>query len=171
MTLSAKKTKDDYFKIDVSVKVGRPRKFKTPNEMALLFNDYVDFVTNNNLEEGVAFHYQGDVTHDKIKKMRPLSLEGFCVFVGTTLDTFKNYESLPTNNKYKAEFLALCTRIRDIVFVQQYEGAAAGLLNHAVVAAKLHLAQVIKQTNINTTPEDITPESVKKINDYLEGKY
>lgn len=141
---------NEYYKI--RSKHGRDKIFKNPEELANACNEYFEWVLNNPLKEQLAYHSQGLITKTDVNKMRPFTLEGLCNFLDIALNTFKNYEKDP-------DFLTVCTRARQIIDNQQYEGAASGFLNPAIVARKLGLADKTESTH--TFPGIKPPEWVK----------
>ena len=65
--------------------------------------------------------------------MRAMTIAGFCLFARITRDTFNRYE------KDKA-YSDICALIKEVIYTQKLEGAAADLLNPAIVARELGLA-------------------------------
>lgn len=112
---------------------------------------YFDWVENNPLKEQKGFAFQGVVTKSNFKKMRAMSLKSFCIFADITFKTFENY----TNNK---DFIHITTRIKEIIESQQFEGAAAELLNPNIIARKLGLSENTKnettKVKLTLTPEE-----------------
>lgn len=110
----------------------------TPDALLEKANEYFKWCIDTPLMEEQLFHYQGDITKGKASKMRPFSLEGFCNYAEIIRQTFLNYEK-------REEFLEVTTRIRQIIENQQFEGAAAGLLNPNIIARKLGLVDKKEQ--------------------------
>src|SRR5690606_13956359 len=81
---------NEYYKL--RSKDGKPKKH-TPESLAEAFDKYSDFVHGTPFKEEQLFHYQGMITKGEAKKMRPMTLEGFCNFAGITLPTFRDYAS------------------------------------------------------------------------------
>lgn len=114
----------------ITNKVGRPIEY-SPEELALKANEYFQWVLENPLIE---VDFRGKYLEEvKLPKMRPFTIEGFCIFAGIIRQTFLNYEK-------REEFLEVVSKIRNIIENQQYEGAASGFLNSNIVARKLGLA-------------------------------
>ena len=129
---------NDFYKI--RSKDGREPIFESPNELIDAANEYFEWVINNPLKEQVLFHAQGVITKGEADKIRPFSREGMCNHMGIVLNTFKNYAKNP-------DFLTVTTLIEQIIDNQQYEGAAAGLLNANIIARKLGLSDKSEQTH------------------------
>ena len=106
----------------------------TPKELEEKYNEYVDWITDNPLEEQQLFHYQGSIVKPHANKMRAFSLEGFCTYAKIVVNTFKNYED-------REDFMTVTTRIRQSIELQQFEGAAGGFLNPSIMARKLGLTE------------------------------
>ena len=121
---------NEYYKI--RSKDGRD-KIYTPEELLKVANEYFAWCIDNPFHEEVLFHYQGQVTRDKSKKLRPFSIEGFCVFADIARQTFLNYSK-------DKDFIEVTTRAREIIESQQFAGAASGFLNANIIARKLGLA-------------------------------
>jgi len=76
---------------------------------------------------------------DRLKPM-PYSLAGFAVYVGASRNWFKGLRK-EKRDKNDEEFLAVCARIEEICFTQQYNGAVAGVYSHHLVARALGIAE------------------------------
>lgn len=67
-------------------------------------------------------------------KMRAMTLKAFQLFADISHTTWDNY-------KKNKDFVAITTRIEDIIYSQKFEGAAATLLNPNIIARDLGLAE------------------------------
>lgn len=122
-------------------KDGRDKIFPDPEILAEACNEYFSWCIKNPLKEEQIVKLKDSFQRVKVSKMRPFTLEGMCNFIDISLEAFKNYEK-------RQDFIALTTRIRQIIDNQQLEGAAAGFLNPNIIARKLGLADK-KDTNIS----------------------
>jgi DNA-packaging protein gp3 len=113
-------------------KSGRDRIFENPNQLMDLANEYFKWAIDNPYKEEVVFHSAGLITKDFVSKIRPLTLDGLCIFIDIAKSTFQEYEK-------RHDFTAITTRIRQIIENQQFEGAACGFLNPNIIARKLGL--------------------------------
>lgn len=104
----------------------------------------------------------------ELKTERPLSIKGFCIFLGISFQTFQNYSQ---KEGYETTF-EICSRIRDICDNQNEEGGLVGAFNASLVAMRLGLKQKNETTGtvINYNAE-ITKEEAKIISDALESQY
>lgn len=119
---------NEYYKL--RSKDGRDRIYSRPEELLEQANEYFEWVQNNPMIEVDFRGKDADQVH--LPKMRPFSLEGLCNYVDIALNTFKEYEK-------RKDFLPVTTRIRQIIDMQQFEGASAGFLNANIIARKLGL--------------------------------
>lgn len=104
----------------------------------------------------------------RVNKMRAMSIAGFCTFAKLTHETFLQYEK-------QEEYSEVCKRIRIITFMQKFEGAAADLLNHAIIARELGLADKTELSGpgggpIATTEIDYDQLSVEVLDAILKAR-
>ena len=116
-------------------KVGRPVKFETPEQMAEAAAAYFKWVQDNPLKE--AKLSQGRV--HSLNKMQAMTLGGMCLHMGITFQTYKNYQA-------NERFFDVCAEIEEVIKHQKYVGAAAGLLNPAIIARDLGLVDKTENT-------------------------
>lgn len=113
-------------------KHGRDFKY-TPEKLWEEAVKYFQWVEDNPLWEEKGFAFQGIVTKEKFRKMRAMTIIGFCLFADICEKTFLNYR----NDK---DFLQVAIRIENTIKSQKFEGAAAELLNPNIIARDLGLA-------------------------------
>lgn len=109
-------------------KIGADIKY-TPEELWNIAIEYFQFFNDNPLQEEKVF---GTGVKMNVNKMRAMTLTSFCVFAQISRKTFDNYSE-------KEAYLPIITRIRDIIYSQKLEGAAAGLLESNIIARELGL--------------------------------
>lgn len=107
--------------------------------------EYFEWVEQNPLHEMKAFMFQGVVVTEAMPKMRAMTLNGLCNFLGITLQTWLNY-------RVREEFLDVTTRVDQIIRQQKFEGAAAELLNPNIIARDLGLAEKSELTGKDGGP-------------------
>ncbi len=95
--------------------------------------DYFEWVEANPLYEERLFTYKGKVISGQLKKMRAMTLTGLCIHLGISLDTWLNYKAKPV-------FSEIIEFVEAVIYDYKFTGAAAGLLNHAIIARDLGLA-------------------------------
>ena len=119
-------------------KHGRDLIFTDPETLWEACVEYFEWVEANPLFEDRLFAYQGEVTHEPAAKMRAMTLDGLCIFLGISFQTWLNYRT-------RKDFLDIIGRVENIICVQKFTGAAAGLLNPNVIARELELADKSKR--------------------------
>lgn len=134
------KSMNEYW--DMSPLGGKPRSY-SPDTLAKKALEYFEWVKDNPLtEEKIS---GGDVF--KLNKMRAMTIRGFCLFAGISVQTFLNYEK-------DERYFDVSTRVRDIIYTQKFEGASADLFNANIIARELGLVDKTDLA-IKTIPEDV----------------
>lgn len=122
-------------------KQGRKNTFGNPDDMWDAACAYFLWCDKNPLFENKVFsHKDQGLVHKSLPRMRAYTEKGLCVFLGVASSYFRNFEK---NNKASGaliEFMSVITRIRDVIATQKFEGAAAGLLQHNIIAYDLGIA-------------------------------
>ena len=113
---------------------GRNPKFYNPEELWEACCEYFEWVRKNPLSAAELVKYQGKAKVKYVPKMRAMTVLGLCIFLDITYQSWGNY-------KGKEGFFEVCTRVENIIRTQKFEGAAAELLNHAIIARELGLAE------------------------------
>lgn len=125
--------------------------------------EYFKWVESNPLYEDKVF---GSGLRMSVGKVRAMTIRGFCVFAHISTETFRNYEA-------SEDFFGITSRIRDVIYTQKFEGAAAGLLETNIIARELGLAdkQSVEVVNeISRSPlNDCTVEQLEAIERILNG--
>lgn len=123
-------------------KHGRDRLFKTPQALWKACEEYFQWCTDNPLIE-VDWVGSGGRRVNK-PKMRAFTIQGLCGYLNCNTVYFNHFESsLQEENKKDdpliKDFSKVCTRIRDVIYQQKFEGASAGFLNPTIIARDLGL--------------------------------
>lgn len=117
------------------VRLGRPVAFNSPEELLFECEQYFQWVNDNPLiEQRIAGIAYGEVVKSHLPKMRAMSVWGLCAFLGIATVTWYDYKKKPS-------FSNICTEIEDMMREQKFAGAAAGFLNHAIIARDLGLVE------------------------------
>lgn len=124
---------------------GRKPTFATPNDLWESACEYFEWAENNPLKEEKVFHTNGQITRATVDKLRAMTLDGLCVFLGITDTTYYNHRDKTS------EFLEVAKRIDSIMRTQKFSGAAAELLNPNIIARDLGLAE--KKDNTHSGPD------------------
>jgi hypothetical protein len=119
-------------------KHGRDRIFADPQTLWEACCEYFEWVEANPLYEDRLFAYQGEVVHEPAAKMRAMTLDGLCIFLDISFQTWRNY-------KDREDFLDIIARVENIIRVQKFTGAAAGMLNPNIIAREMELADMSKR--------------------------
>lgn len=128
---------------------GRKPLFSDPDDLWKACCEYFEWVADNPLMEAKAFAYQGEVTDHDLPKMRAMTMTGMCIFLDMSDDTWRDYRSKPA-------FSEVCAAAEQVVRTQKFEGAAAGLLNHAIIARDLGMADRSEVTGKDGAPLGMT---------------
>lgn len=128
---------NEYYKL--RTKSGRDKIYKTTNALAKACNEYFEWCQKNPLLESdiLKQHVNGEgekLVNVSIPKMRPFTIHGLCNFLDIALSTFQEYEK-------REGFSVITTRVRQIIYAQKFEGAAAGFLNANIIARDLGLVE------------------------------
>lgn len=130
-------------------KHGRDKLFSTPALMWEAAVEYFEWCEAHPLME-VDFVGK-DATEVHRPKMRPFTMHGLCLYLNCNTGYFNEFESdlkqkkLKMNEETYKDFSAIVTRIRETVYNQKFTGAAAGFLNHNIIARDLGLVDKKQQ--------------------------
>jgi len=120
-------------------KHGADRKYEDPNDLWKACLEYFEWNEANPLWEDKVFSYEGDQSHEPMAKMRALTLFGLFDFIDIAESTWHDWR------KNRPDLSGIIERVERIIKRQKFEGAAAGLLSHNIIARDLGLAD--KMTN------------------------
>lgn len=136
-------TKKATKKIEKSRPVGRPKNIETPEIMWQLFCQYAKEIKGKPL---IVKDWVGGIAKEVYReKERPLTLEGFEIFVMDKLDMsdldqyFANREGRYTN------FVSVCSRIRKNIREDQIAGGMAGIYNASITQRLNGLTEKIQE--------------------------
>lgn len=132
-----------YYQLVRNWKPGAERKY-TPEALWEKAIAYFEWVEANPLKEQKAF--SSGLVLD-VDKQRAMTIQGFCVYANINPGTFYNYE---TNEAY----FEIIARIRNVIYTQKFEGAAAGLLESNIISRELGLTD---KKDVTTNGKDVTP--------------
>lgn len=146
-------------------KHGRDAIFTEPEKMKEAAGEYFQWCVDNPLKEEVLQKVkvnrdEEEIRHETVSKLRVFQLTGLCIYLGVNEKYFAQFESeLTTKKKFTLEqvqgFSNVITHIREVIFTQKFEGAAAGFFNANIIARDLGLADK-KQLDHTTRGESIT---------------
>lgn len=122
----------------------------TPEELLEKSNEYFQWCEDNPLQKEEIVKYRDHHSKDSVNLMRAFTIEGLCNFLDITVETFRQYGK-------REEFIAVTTRIRQVIKNQKFEGAAAGLLQPMIIARDLGLKD---QTDVTTNGESVNTDKI-----------
>lgn len=108
-----------------------------PHELLEKFMEYEEWMTDNPLYEPIVHQKTGTLIN--VPKMRAMTVKGFCLFAGLAQNSYYQYRN-------QKEYQVICKVIEDAIYVQKFEGAAAGLLNTGIIVRDLGLQEVVQHT-------------------------
>lgn len=128
---------------------GRKPIFGSPEELWTACLEYFEWVEANPLYEAKAFSSGGKVTVKNLPKMRAMTIDGLCIFLDISVQTWHDYAK-------REGFIEVTTRAEKVIRSQKFAGAAADLLNANIIARDLGLADKQEHTGKDGGPIDIT---------------
>lgn len=120
---------------------GRKPIFSNPDDLWAACVEYFNWVDENPLYEDKLVTFQGNATHEPIAKMRPMTIEGLCIFLDIHRSTWNDWR---TRNP---EFSEVVNKVDNVIYQQKFAGAAADLLNSNIIARDLGLADKTDHTS------------------------
>ncbi len=135
---------------------GRKPKFTDPDDLQAACEEYFQWVEDNPLWEVKAFAFQGDVTQERLPKMRAMTIDGLCTFLDVETRTWTGWRA------DRQDLLPVITRVEQIIRDQKFAGAAADLLNPNIIARDLGLADKQKVEHQGKGPIEAMLEEIAK---------
>ena len=111
---------------------GRKPVFTSADQLWAACCEYFEWVEAHPLWEVKVFPYQGEISQTTVPKMRAMTMEGLCLFLGIGTSTWHDYRG-------KDDFSEIVTRVEHVIRDQKFSGAAADLLNANIIARDLGL--------------------------------
>ena len=133
-----------------AIKGGRPIEFKTPRILWKKACKYFQWCDDNPLKEEKVNFYMSVASKISINKLRPYSIGGLVLFLGVGEAYFRQF-----NTEKHQEFSTVITTIKNIIYVQQFTGAAANLLNVKIISRTLGLIDKQQQEIIRSITIDM----------------
>lgn len=120
---------------------GRKPTFETADALWDACVEYFQWVEDNPLEAAELTTYQGISKVERVPKMRAMTITGLCIFLDIATCTWRSWAERKAKDK---DFLAVTTRVDEIIRTQKFEGASGGFLNPNIIARDLGLADITK---------------------------
>jgi hypothetical protein len=119
----------------------KPKRYQ-PGKLLDKAIEYAEWCEDNPLYEEKVF---GTGVRMEVKKMRAMTIQGFCLFANMAMSTWQEYEK-------QEGYSAFVARVKALFYSQKVEGAAADLLNSNIIARELGLSDNQKITH--NIPQD-----------------
>ena len=117
---------------------GRKHKINTPNQLLQGALDYLGYLKDNPFPEPKLVAHQGEAEIYELPKMRAPTLQGLWVHLGISRDSWYRMKDPGPDGRGKG-FPEVCGWVEDTFYDWKFQGAAAGFLNHAIIARDLGL--------------------------------
>ena len=114
-------------------KHGRDRLFASSEALWEACCEYFEWVESHPLWETKLFSYQGEISEGVIPKMRAMTIDGLCLFLDITYETWRTWRN-------ENGFSEVVSRAERVIRDQKFSGAAAELLNANIIARDLGLS-------------------------------
>ena len=126
-------------------KHGRKKIFETPKILLDACYEYFEHQINQKWER---VDFKGnDVQEIKIPTPLPFTLTSLCVFLGVNCNYFNQFEkNLNPDKEIDKEFADVITHVREVIFVQKFEGAAVGAYKANIISRDLGLMEKKEET-------------------------
>jgi hypothetical protein len=131
-------------------KSGRDKLFSTPEDLWDAACEYFQWCEDHPLYESKAFSFQGVITTATIPKMRAMTMKGLCLYLHCNEAYFRQFNEVSPNGG--EDFSTVIREIEDVIYVQKFTGAAAGLLDANIIARELGLSDKQELTGKDGAP-------------------
>lgn len=145
-------------------KHGRDKLFSSPELLWAAACEYFEWCDEHPLLEQtiqkIKVNGEGEkIVREDLPKMRAYTMQGLFLYLDCNIGYFSDFENSIKNSEYADSkgFSEVITRIRDVIYTQKFEGAAAGFLNPNIIARDLGLKD---KSDITTNDEAIKPPSI-----------
>jgi len=125
---------------------GREKIWQTPE---LLWEACIEYFEKTDERKWWKTEFNGkDAVECKVPTETPYTWTGLYLFLDCSHTTWQDYEK-------REEFIAICTRVRNIIYTQKFEGAAVGAFNANIIARDLNLK--------DSTENEVSIKQIPKI--------
>jgi len=126
---------------------GRGKIFETQEQLWDASCEYFQWVEDNPLYEAKAFSFKGESWIESLPKMRAMTIQGLCFFLGIDQDTLLAYGN-------REDFIGVVREIKGVIYDQKFAGASADLLNANIIARDLGL---IDKKDLSSSDGSLSP--------------
>jgi len=121
-------------------KHGRDKIFSHPDELWKAASNYFQYIDDNPIEVN---DNKGTKHVNKVKLMRPYTIEGLCIYLNIDKETWYSYKS--GEGSYE-DFIDVTRKIENIIRNQKFEGAVIGIFKENIIARDLGLKENTEST-------------------------
>lgn len=154
-------------KIYEAIKPGRPPRFPTPEDMWNRAVDYFQWAEQTPIRADKKAVSQGEVIDVSENRKRAFTQTGLCTFIGLDTETFRKYG---TGENGAGKFKEVVALIKQVIYEDQFTGAAAEVLNPNIIARALGLYEKVENTNLNYTVQ-MSKDEIKAVSEELENEF
>lgn len=129
--------------------------YLTPQDLLQAAVGYFEWCADNCPQEAKVFSYQGETILAEVDKVRAFTKTGLAQHLGITTHKLDSYRSI------SAKWNEVCVLIDEAIYTQKFENAAAGLLNAALIARDLGLAD---KTDLSSSDGSMSPATPVTVN-------
>lgn len=126
-------------------KHGRDKIFESSELLWDACCEYFQWVEENPLWEVKVAQYQGSVVEMPVPKMRAMTVQGMCLFLGIDRSTWYDWRAKGD------DFSHIVYRAEEVIYNQKLTGAAADLLNANIISRELGLKDA--SSHEHTSPD------------------
>lgn len=118
--------------------MGTPPKIGTAEELWQKATEYFAWAESNPLREAKVFSTKDGIKRTSLPKLRVFTYEGLCLFLNISRSTYSELQK--AGDERGAGMAGVLNFIDSVIREQKFSGAAAELLNSALIARDLGLA-------------------------------
>lgn len=134
---------------------GRPKKIESPERMLELFEQYKTECKANPILKHVFVGKDGDSAEEK--RERPLSFEGFQVFIYKQIGMLSLDQYFTNQNECYHDFVEVCRAIKIEIRQDQIDGGMAGIYNPSITQRLNGLVEKTQaEVKADVKVEDVT---------------
>lgn len=145
----------------VRAKHGRDKIFSTPEILWEEAVRYFDWAEANPLYEtklmSVTTGRHTAISHEKVPHIRAMTMRGLCLFLGVSESYFREFKSSRDPEKH-TDFMTIIGQIEYTVYLNKFEGAAAGMLNANIISRDLGLHDKLDVTSLGEKINPLPPQ-------------
>lgn len=114
---------------------GRNPTFTDPEKLREACLDYFEWNAANPLYADTLVTFQGSAIHEPVAKMRAMTIMALCLFIDVPVSSWKEWR------EGRDDLKPVIRWAEGVIYAQKFEGASADMLNAAIIAKELGLAE------------------------------